>query len=234
MQDFTAQHQEISSDASIVHNFYTKVYGWMTLAMIVTAIVAFMTASNEAMITAILSSRGLFFGLIIGELALVMLITSRIDKLTPIAAQALFIAYAAVNGLTLSVILIAYTGASIASTFVVTGGVFGFMATYGAVTKQDLSTWGNLFFMGVIGIIIASVVNFFLKSTAIYWIITYAGVLVFAGLTAYDMQKLKHLAHRSASSQEATAKSAIIGALMLYLDFINLFLFLLRILGRRR
>jgi FtsH-binding integral membrane protein len=138
------------------------------------------------------------------------------------------------NGLTLSILLIAYTGASVASTFFITAGMFGAMSIYGYTTKQDLSSWGNLLFMALIGLIIASVINFFLQSTAMYWLISYAGVLIFVGLTAYDTQKIKNLAAQVVLESEEGRKVAILGALTLYLDFINMFIFMLRILGNRR
>jgi FtsH-binding integral membrane protein len=149
-------------------------------------------------------------------------------------AIGLFLLYSVLNGMTLSVLLIAYTGASVASTFFITAGMFGAMSVYGYTTKQDLSSWGNLLFMALIGLILASVVNIYLQSSGLYWLINYIGVLVFVGLTAYDTQKIKQIAAQVIVESEEGRKVAILGALTLYLDFINMFIFMLRILGNRR
>lgn len=213
---------------------FIKVYGWMAAALALTGLVAWQVASSESAVKFILGNSIVFFGLIIGELALVMVISWAIKKISATTATVLFFVYAAVNGLTLSVIFIMYTQASIASTFFVTAGTFAAMSAYGYFTKSDLSKWGNILFMALLGLIIASVVNIFFHSSTLYWIITYAGVLIFVGLTAYDTWKIKKMASQMEEGTEAYIKYSILAALMLYLDFINLFLLLLRVMGRRK
>lgn len=214
--------------------FINKVYNWMALALVVTGIVAYVTATTPQMIQAIVSSRLLFFGLLIGELALVVYLSSAIRKLSQNAAIAVFLLYSVLNGLTMSVIFLVYTSSSISTTFFVTAGTFAAMSLYGYSTKRDLTSIGNISIMALIGIIIASVVNFFLKSEMLYWIITYLGVAIFVGLVAYDTQKLKAIGRQGFTDEQTMEKTSILGALTLYLDFINLFLFLLRILGDRK
>jgi len=214
--------------------YMTKVYNWMALALFVTGIVAYITATTPQMINYIIGSKILFYGLILGELGLVVYLTARIHKMSQTTAIASFLIYSALNGLTMSVIFLVYTTSSIATTFFVTAGTFAAMSFYGYTTKKDLTSIGNMAFMALIGIIIASIVNFFLKSEMMYWIITYLGVAIFVGLTAYDTQKLKEIGSRGFSDQENMEKMSVLGALTLYLDFINLFLFLLRILGDRK
>ena len=214
--------------------YMTKVYNWMALALFVTGIVAYITATTPQMINSIISSKLLFYGLILGELGLVVYLTARIHKMSQTTAIASFLIYSVLNGLTMSVIFLVYTTSSISTTFFVTAGTFAAMSFYGYTTKKDLTSIGNMAFMALIGIIIASIVNFFLKSEMMYWIITYLGVAIFVGLTAYDTQKLKEIGSRGFSDQENMEKMAVLGALTLYLDFINLFLFLLRILGDRK
>ena len=214
--------------------YLTKVYNWMAVALLLTGLVAYFTAQSEMMIQAIFGNRILFFGLIIGELALVGYISARIHKLSSYNATLLFLAYTVLNGLTMAVIFLAYTSASIASTFMITAGTFGIMSIYGYFTKSDLTKIGNLAFMALIGIIIASVVNMFMQSEMMSWVISYLGVAIFIGLTAYDTQKLKRIAINGFENEESMEKNAILGALTLYLDFINLFLFLLRIFGDRK
>jgi len=214
--------------------YITKVYNWMALALLLTGAVAYFTAGSEQLVQIIFGNKILFFGLIIGELVLVGYISARIQKISSYNATLLFLLYSALNGLTLSFVFMAYTSASITSTFIITAGTFGAMSVYGYFTKSDLTKIGNLAFMALIGIIIASVVNFFMQSEMLYWIITYLGVAIFVALVAYDTQKLKRLAMQGFENQEHMEKGAIIGALTLYLDFINLFLFLLRIFGDRK
>jgi len=214
--------------------FITKVYGWMCTALLTTALVSWYVVTTPSIMQTILSSQMLFFGLIIAELGLVIGLSAAINKLSGTTATALFFVYAALNGATLSVIFIAYTMESITSAFLVTAGTFGAMSFYGYVTKRDLTSWGNLLFMGLIGLIIASVVNMFVASTFLYKMITYAGVLIFVGLTAYDTQKIKKMGAHIEAGTETERKGAIMGALRLYLDFINLFLMILRLMGRRR
>lgn len=214
--------------------YMTKVYNWMALALFITGIVAYITATTPEMIGAIVSSKLLFYGLILGELGLVIYLTAAIRKMSMTTAIASFLIYSALNGLTMSVIFLVYTTSSISTTFFVTAGTFAAMSFYGYTTKKDLTSIGNMAFMALIGIIIASIVNFFLKSEMMYWIITYLGVAIFVGLTAYDTQKLKEIGKRGFADQENMEKMSVLGALTLYLDFINLFLFLLRILGDRK
>lgn len=214
--------------------FMSKVYTWMSGGLAITGLIAMYVASTPSLIQAIIGNRFLFFGLIIGEIFLVGYLVSVIKKISAQTAGVIFTAYAALNGLTLAVVFLIYTQQSIASTFFVTAGTFAIMSFYGYYTKKDLTSWGNLLFMALIGIIIASVVNFFMQSEMMYWLITYAGVLIFVGLTAYDTQKIKRMGAASEVGSEEESKSAIVGALMLYLDFINLFLLLLRILGDRK
>jgi len=214
--------------------FITKVYGWMGGALLLTGIVAFFTAASPVLFEAIIGNRIIFYALLFGELGLVWYVTSRIDTLSGVTATTLFLLYSVLNGLTLSVIFLAYTASSIGSTFFVTAATFGVMSLYGYTTKRDLTSLGNLLFMALVGLIIASVVNLFLGSEMIYWITTYAGILIFVGLTAYDTQKIKAMALADFGTEENVQKGALMGALRLYLDFINLFLFLLRLFGRRR
>ena len=214
--------------------FMTKVYGWMSLALAITAYIAMWTANTPQLLNVILGNQIFFIGLVILEFALVAGLVSAIKKMTAQMATFVFILYALINGLTLSVVFVAFTTESIASTFFITAGTFGLMSLYGYFTKSDLTKWGNLLFMGLLGLIIASVVNLFLHSEMIYWITTYAGVLVFVGLTAYDTQKIKQMNIIGNEGSEEDRKEAIMGALTLYLDFINLFLYLLRIFGRRK
>ena len=214
--------------------YMTKVYNWMALALFITGVVAYITATTPQMINYIVSSKLLFYGLILGELGLVIYLTAAIRKMSQTAAITAFLIYSVLNGLTMSVIFLVYTTASISTTFFVTAGTFAAMSLYGYTTKKDLTSIGNMAFMALIGIIIASIVNFFLKSEMMYWIITYLGVAIFVGLTAYDTQKLKEIGKSGFSSQESLEKMSILGALTLYLDFINLLLFILRILGDRK
>jgi FtsH-binding integral membrane protein len=214
--------------------FIRRVYNWMGLGLALTALVALYTASNHALLQTIFGNSLIFFGLIIGQLALVIVISAAINRLQASTAFLLFLVYSALMGLTLSVIFLAYTRASIASTFFVTAGTFGAMSFYGYTTQRDLTSWGSFLFMGLIGIILASVVNIFFHSEMIYWVVTYAGILIFVGLTAYDTQTLKAMAQAGFADEEVERKSAVMGALRLYLDFINLFLMLLRVMGNRR
>jgi uncharacterized protein len=207
-----------------------QVYAWMGAGLTVTAIMALITLSSPAILTAITGNRLLFFGLMIGELALVFTLSGAINRLSAATATLIFIAYSALNGVTLSVVALVYTSSSIASTFVVTAGMFGAMSVYGYVTRRDLSSWGSFLFMGLIGIVIASVVNIFVGSSSVSWVISGIGVIVFTGLTAYDTWKIKEMAAYGTEGR----KPAILGALTLYLDFINLFLMLLRFTGNRR
>ena len=224
----------IESIPTVEADFMQKVYLWMTFALTLTGFVAYRTTQSEFLLELIFSSSFGFIGLILAELALVFWISSGIQRMSSNMAIGLFLLYSVLNGMTLSVLLIAYTGASVASTFFITAGMFGAMSIYGYTTKQDLSSWGNLLFMALFGLILASVVNIFLQSSELYWLISYIGVLVFVGLTAYDTQKIKQIAAQVIVESEEGRKVAILGALTLYLDFINMFIFMLRILGNRR
>jgi FtsH-binding integral membrane protein len=215
-------------------SFITKVYGWMSLALFVTAFVAFYVASTPSLIIPIVTNRILFMALIIGEILLVGYLVIAVKKMSAAAATAVFIGYSALNGLTLSVIFMIYTLSSISTTFFITASTFAVMSFYGFVTKRDLTSIGNLCFMGLVGIIIASIVNMFFFNETVYWITTYAGILIFVGLIAYDTQKIKAMNVLGNEGIEENRKEAIIGALALYLDFINLFLFILRIFGRKK
>lgn len=208
-----------------------SVYNWMSAGLCLTGFTAYYISTQQTMLK-ILFNPIMFIGLIIAEFALVMAISAGINKMHSSTATGLFLLYSILNGLTLSIIFLAYTSTSIATTFFVTAGMFGAMSFYGYVTKQDLSGFGKMFMMAIIGLIIASVVNLFLQNPILYWVVTYIGVIVFVGLTAYDTQQIKMMLARSYGGEQV-AKIAIIGALKLYIDFINLFLFLLRIFGRR-
>lgn len=213
--------------------FVRKVYNWMALGLAATAISALYTASSRTMLDLIFGNPITLIVLIIAELGLVFTISAAINKIQSSTALMMFFVYSVLNGLTLSAIFIVYTSASIANTFFVTAGTFAAMSVYGYTTSRDLTSWGSFLMMGLIGIIIASIVNFFLRSEQFYWLITYAGVIIFVGLTAYDTQRIKQMAAGGFEGAEMERKGAVIGALMLYLDFINLFLLLLRIFGRR-
>ena len=214
--------------------FLAKVFNWMAMGLGLTGIIAYLTASS-GLAQAIVASP-LFMILLFAELGLVFFLSARIDKIQASTAAGLFIGYSALNGLTLSAIFLAYTSSSIAGTFFITAGMFGAMTIYGMVTKRDLSGLGSFLFMGLIGIVIASVVNIFLGNSGLGWIISVLGVFIFTGLTAYDVQKIKTMGEEGILEQgeAAVRKGSIIGALALYLDFINLFLMLLRFFGGSR
>ena len=218
--------------AERVTAFLRKVYGWMVVGLGVTAAVAFGVAASPALVQAIFGNPILFFGLIIAELGLVFFLSARVNKIAPGTAAVLFLVYSAFNGATLAMVLLAYTGTSIATTFAVTAGMFGALALFGTTTKRSLAGVGQFFFMGLIGLLLASVVGIFWRSDTLQFVISVVGVLVFTGLTAWDAQRLKMMA--STVPEERFGSYAVVGALSLYLDFINLFLFLLRFLGGRR
>ncbi len=211
-----------------------KVYVWMTLALVITGVTAYGVANSPGVISAIYSNQAVMWGLIIAELALVIGISAAINKLSLTTATLLFVLYSAVNGMVLSSVFLIYTASSIASVFFITAGTFAVMAFIGYTTKTDLTSLGKILLMALIGLIIASLVNvFFVKSTGFDLIISYVGVLIFVGLTAYDSQKIKQMLLMAPDAGEGAQKLALLGALSLYLDFINLFLYLLRILGKR-
>ena len=211
-----------------------KVYVWMAMALAITAITAYGVASSPALTSLIFGNKLIFFGLIIAELVLVFWVSARIEKLSLTKATLMFIVYSVLNGATLATIFFAYSPEIITKTFFVTAGTFGAMAVYGYFTKSDLSSWGKLLIMAVIGLIIAGVVNIFLRSSLMDLVVSVIGVLIFVGLTAYDSQKIKRMLMMQADMGETAQKVALMGALSLYLDFINLFLYLLRLFGRER
>ena len=217
---------------AIQRTFIGKVYRWMFVGLLVTACVAYGVVSSPALTQTLLSSRGLYLGLIGGELLLVMALAGMVQRLSPAVAGALFFGYAALNGVTLSVVLLAYTSTSVSQAFFVSAGLFGVMSAYGS-TGRDLSSWRSFLFMGLLGVVIASVVNLFLHSSAMGFVLSCASVVVFTGLTAYDTNKLRGMA-LALEGPEQEGRMAIVGALSLYLDFVNLFLSLLRLFGKRR
>lgn len=211
-----------------------KVYVWMTLALIVTGLTAYYVASVPDMIYALCSSRFMFWGLLIAELAVVMFLSARINKMSFPVAATMMAVYSVLNGISLSVIFIAYTLSSIAPTFFITAGTFAAMALVGHTTNKDLTKMGGILLMGVLGLIIATVVNIFVGSTLMGYIISGVGVIIFTGLTAYDANKIKTMVMQCESVDESSQKTALMGSLILYLDFINLFLDMLRFLGNRK
>ncbi len=223
---------QIRQEASAL--FLAKVFNWMAAGLALTGVIAYLTAHSS--VAGIIIGSPLFFVLIFAELGLVFYLSARVEKIQASTAIALFVGYSALNGLTLSVVFLQYTASSIASTFFIAAGMFGAMAVYGIVTKRDLSGLGSFLFMGLVGIIICSLVNFFLKSPAMSWIISGVGVIVFTGLTAYDVQDIKRIGEGGImeGSEDVVKKGAVMGALRLYLDFINLFLMLLRFFGGAR
>ena len=211
-----------------------KVYVWMALALAITGVTAYGVANSPNIMVAIFSNRLLFWGLIIAELALVFIVSGMINRLSLTTATLLFTLYSVLNGVVLSSIFVVYSGTSIAKVFFITAGTFLAMAVYGYTTKRDLSSVGKLMFMGLIGLIIASIVNLFIKSSDLDLILSYIGVIVFVGLTAWDTQKIKQMLATQEDIDEGAQKIALVGALSLYLDFVNLFLYLLRIFGGSR
>jgi hypothetical protein len=219
-----------------VNSFVRSVYNWMAIGLGLTGVVAYGVANSPGVTEVIFGSQLIFFGLIIAQLAMVFMISARIQRMQASTATMLFIVYSALNGATLSSVFLAYTQSSITSTFFICAATFTACSVYGWTTRRDLTTMGGFLTMGLIGIVIASVVNMFFQSGAVSTIVSYVGVLVFVGLTAYDTQEIKNMALSQPADIDAGAvrKGAILGALKLYLDFINLFLMLLRIFGGRR
>jgi uncharacterized protein len=219
-------------DASRTSTFLNAVYGWMCFGLVVTAATAWLTASSPTITRTILANGPVFWVLAFIQLAIVFVLSSRVQQVTSTAAAMLFIGYSALTGLTLSFVLLAYTGESIATTFLVSGGTFAGLAIYGTTTKRSLSGLGQFLFMGLIGVVLASIVGIFWHSDGLQFVLSFVGVIVFAGLTAYDAQRLAVMARQA--PPDDVSSYAIVGALALYLDFINLFLFLLRFTGNRR
>lgn len=231
----------MSSDSLVVPRaemqqraFIAQVYAWMAFALVITGMVAWYVANSPQLIIAIVSNNLLFFGMLIGELVLVTILVKTVQQMSAFMTTLMFFVYSMLNGFTLSILFLAYTAESITSTFLITAGTFGAMSIYGFITKKDLTSIGNFLGMALIGLLIASVVNLFFHNSTFYWITTYAGILIFVGLTAYDTQKIKNIQSEYFEDEDQERKVSILGALTLYLDFINLFLYLLRILGRRR
>jgi uncharacterized protein len=235
MEPTTAAQPRAQMQQVVINQFIRSVYNWMAAGLAITGFIAYYTSTSQTLLNLVFGNSILFFGLIIGELALVFFLSSRIAKIQASTATGLFIFYAALNGITLSFVFLVYTSSSVASTFFICATTFGVSSIYGMVTKRDLTSAGQFMVMGLIGIVIASVVNMFVRSSGMSMIISYIGVIVFVGLTAYDTQKLKTMALSQPHGLDkgVVRKGAIMGALSLYLDFINLFLMLLRILGNR-
>ena len=210
-----------------------KVYVWMTLALAITGFTAYGVATSPGILQAIYTNQILFWGLVIAEFALVIGVSAAINRLSLTTATLMFILYSVINGALLSYIFLAYTASSVATVFFITAGTFGAMALIGYTTKADLSSMGKILFMALIGLIIATIVNVFVKSDGLTMILSYVGVLIFVGLTAYDTQKIKQMLMQAPDASEGAQKMALLGALTLYLDFINLFIYLLRIFGKR-
>ena len=215
-----------------VSAYFTQVYGWMAVALGISGAIAWYTAISGLLVKMMMGNPALFYGAMIAEVLLVIVLTALLQRLSLPVAILMFIAYSALTGFTLSTIFLVYTAASIATTFLLAASIFGVMALYGLFTNRNLGAWGGFLIMSLFGMILASLVNLFLKSPMIDWMMTYAGIVIFSGLAAYDHQKLKAMCLMSQG--ESLGKLAIYGALNLYLDFINLFLSLLRAFGKRR
>ena len=233
MQD-SLRTMSVDAVAAEQQRFMVRVYNWMTAGLAITGFMAFYVSNNETIMGIIFGNPIMPIVLMIAQIGLVFWLASRVMQMSVSQATGVFMLYAGLTGVTFSFIFVVYTSASITSTFLVTAGTFGAMSLYGYTTKKDLTSWGSFLFMGLIGIIIASVVNMFMQSTMMHMIITYAGVLIFVGLTAYDTQKIKEMNILGNEGTDEDTKEAIRGALTLYLDFINLFLMLLRLMGDRR
>ena len=232
---YTIANEQVRQDiAKIQQAFLTKVYGWMMMGLLLTALSSFFTITNESVLQFVFSSKMVFYGLLIAQFGIVIYLSARIQKMSSSIARVMFVLYSVLTGITLSSIFLLYTSSSIVSVFAITSLTFGTMALYGYVTKRDLTGVGQFMMMGLIGVVIASVVNIFMASSSLGWIISFISVIVFTGLTAYDTQKMKAMAYVMMDGEEVATKGAILGALTLYLDFINLFLALLRLLGNRR
>ena len=214
--------------------FFVKVYGWMSVALIITGLVAVWASSNQTITRIILDNEYVFVSLLVFEFLLVMFLVGWIKKISSQTATLILILYSGLNGLTLSVIFLVFTTDSIASTFFITAGTFAIMSVYGYFTKTDLTNLGNLLLMALFGLILSTIINIFFQNELLYWITTFAGILIFIGLIAYDTQKIKKLNIIGNEGKDEDKKESIMGALTLYLDFINLFLDLLRLFGKRK
>ncbi|MCF7927658.1 MAG: Bax inhibitor-1/YccA family protein [Spirochaetales bacterium] len=228
--------QEVLSSPVLRENTILKnVYTWMAAGLGLTGVIALLFVTNRPLMNVLMQNPLILILLVFAEFGLVIFLSARLNKMSAGTATLSFIIYAALNGITLSVILFPYTGGSIAVAFFVTAGTFAAMSIYGMTTRKSLSGLGRYLIMGLVGIIIASVVNWFLQSPGLYWIVSFIGVFLFMGLTAYDTQMIKRWSHEygSSISEEEFVKLSVLGALKLYLDFINLFILLLRFFGRR-
>lgn len=225
METYENQFAAVASGTALMR----KVYAWMASGLVLTALASAVTVATPALLQLVFGNKLVFYGLVIVELGLVLLLANITRRLTGGVAALLFLAYSTLNGVTMSAIFLVYTAGSIASTFAIAAGMFGAMSLYGTLTKRDLTSWGSFLFMGLIGVLIASLVNIFLKSEMMAWVTSIAGVIVFTGLTAYDTQKIREMGWG-----KDLRLAAVQGALTLYLDFVNLFLQLLRLFGRRR
>jgi FtsH-binding integral membrane protein len=240
MNEFQNQSnvQYAGADQTLVaaesRRFLLNVYNWMTMGLALTGLISYGVSTSTTFIRFLTLNPIFFWGLLIFQLVIVIGLSAAMNKIPAIVAIGAFFLYAAVTGLSLSVLFLVYTKASIAYTFFICAAMFGSVSVFGYITKMDLSGIGTFMYMGLIGLIIASVVNFFLNSSGLYFIISYAGVVIFVGLTAWDTQKIKKLSYSTSFESEQGKKAAVMGALMLYLDFINMFLFLLRIMGSRK
>lgn len=236
MEHLSTIKQELSFDQKQAQaTLFKSVYVWMTMALALTGLTSYFVLNSPSLLQTIAGNPILFYGMLIAEIALVFFLSARIQHLSFSTATLVFIVYSVLNGATLALLLLLYTGESIVSTFFITAGTFAVMAFIGTTTKTDLSSMGKILLMALIGIIIATVVNIFLKNSMLHMVISYVGVLIFVGLTAYDSQQIKRMIQEYGHEvNESTQKIALMGALKLYLDFINLFIFLLRILGSRR
>lgn len=213
--------------------FIVKVYGWMCFALAITGFVSLAVVHFEPLINFFFGNPAIFFGLCIAEIILVGVLAARLEHMSLFACAAIFILYSILNGITLAPLFLIYTASSIATTFFILSGTFAGMSLFGYFTKQDLTKWGNILIMALFGLVIATLINIFTHSTTVYWITTYLGIFIFVGLIAYDTQKLKEMNVIGNEGSESDRKEAIAGALTLYLDFINLFIYLLRIFGKR-
>ena len=231
MTQASAWTQPLSADERVT-TFLRGVYGWMALGLAVTALTAWVIAGSPGVVRAIATNQLLFWGIVIAQLGIVVVLSARVGQMAASTASLLFIGYSALTGVTLSFVLLAFTGESVATTFLVTAGMFGALAVYGTTTRRSLAGLGQFLFMGLVGIVLASIVGVFWRSAGLQFVISFVGVIVFTGLAAYDAQRMKEMALTTPAGQ--IGSYTIVGALALYLDFINLFLFLLRFLGSRR
>jgi hypothetical protein len=229
------QNMVTGSESQVAESsFISRVFLWMSLGLGVSALASFGLMTQPELLKMVFTNSLVFIGLIIAEIGLVIWLSAAIGSMSISTASTVFLLYSFLNGVTLTSIFLVYTGVSVLTTFAITAGTFFFFSVYGMTTKKDLTSMGGLAMMGLIGVIIASVVNIFLKSTMLYWISTFIGIAVFMGLIAWDTQKLKNIHAAGFASEETEKKAVVLGALTLYLDFINLFIMLLRIFGKRR